>query len=808
MTKANVMIVEDEGLVALTVGRVLERMGYTVVASVAIGEDVLPRAAATHPDLILMDICLAGVMDGIEATVQLQRQLDIPVVYLTAHSDNETLERVKATEPFGYLVKPFNTKELCTAIEMALYRHRLARQLRESEEKYRLLVENQIDLVIKMDASGRFLFVSPSYCQTFGKTEAELLNTTLMPLVHQEDHQQAVAAMASLYQPPYTFYVEQRALTTEGWRWFGWSEKAVLDEQQQVVAITGVGRDITERKLAEQALWEQKERVQVTLRSIGDAVITTDAAGRVDYLNPVAETLTGWTMAEACGQPLTSVFQIVNEETRQPASDLVERCFREGRIVGLASHSCLISRTGTEYAIQDSAAPICDGRGRLFGIVVVFSDVTESRRLTQAMSYQATHDSLTDLINRQEFERRLQRVLETSHKQATEHALGYLDLDQFKIVNDTCGHIAGDELLRQISELLKSCIRKRDTLARLGGDEFGILMEHCSVQQAVRVAEALRQAVERFRFAWEGRLFSIGVSIGLVPINPSSENPVTLLSAADAACYLAKEQGRNRIHTYQADDAALVQRRGEMQWAVRIPRALEENRFRLCWQRIVPLPGCQPEGEYYELLLRLQDETGQIILPGAFLPAAERYNLASRLDRWVLSTALHWLAQHPEQCAPLAFCSINLSGQSLGEADFLAFVLDQLTIHATPPEKLCFEITETAAISNLANATHFITTLKARGCRFALDDFGSGLSSFAYLQNLPVDFLKIDGSFVKDMVDNPISVAIVKAINDIGQVMGKQTIAEFVENQLILDKLGELGVSYAQGYFIGRPQLL
>lgn len=589
--------------------------------------------------------------------------------------------------------------------------------------------------------------------------------------------------------------------------WLQCMGQAVYDPAGKPARLYGIQLDISARKRVEAALFEEKERAQVTLHSIGDAVITSDAAGKVQYLNPVAELLTGWTLNKAREQPLQQVFHIFNEETRLPAPDPVALCLREGKVASLANHTCLLGRAGREYAIEGSAAPIRGPDGAALGVVLVFSDVTSARKLAQTISYQATHDGLTGLINRQEFERRLQRVLETAQTDDTDNALGYLDLDQFKVVNDTCGHVAGDELLRQLSHVLQKRIRKRDTLARLGGDEFGILMEHCSVQQARRVMETLRKAVEDFHFLWEDKVFNIGVSIGLVAIHQASPSLVEVLNAADAACYMAKNAGRNRIHVYQADDAAVAQRQGEMQWATRLPRALEQGRLRLWRQPIVPL-GDASQGDHYELLLRLEDEAGRLAPPGAFLPAAERYKLAAQLDRWVLTTALDWLTRHPDQLERLAFCTINLSVQALNEGSFLAFVLEQLDATSIPPDKLCFEVTETAAIANLANATRFINALKGRGCRFALDDFGSGLCSFAYLKNLPVDYLKIDGAFVRSITAEPTSWAIVKAIHEIGRMMGKQTIAEFVEDSQILDKLREIGVDYTQGYFLGRPQPL
>jgi diguanylate cyclase (GGDEF)-like protein len=422
------------------------------------------------------------------------------------------------------------------------------------------------------------------------------------------------------------------------------------------------------------------------------------------------------------------------------------------------------------------------------------------------MVHQATHDALTGLVNRREFERRLERVLATAQTEGAEHALCYADLDQFKIINDTCGHIAGDALLRQLGTLLPTKIRKRDTLARLGGDEFGVLMEHCSLNQARRVANAMLRTLEDYRFIWNGNSFSIGASIGLVPITVNSTSITYLLSAADSACYAAKERGRHRISIYREGDEELAKRQGEMQWAARLPRALETNRFRLYYQPIRALNGVHSSGDHYELLLRMEDEEGQLILPGAFLPAAERYGFSNKLDRWVIRLAFDWLQKHNQQLDQLALCSINLSGHSLGEDAFLEDLVTLVKQSQIPPQKICFEITETAAITNLSNATRFIKTLKARGCQFALDDFGSGLSSFAYLKNLPVDFLKIDGLFVKDIANDPLDLALVKSINDIGHVMGKKTIAEFVENKAVREKLEAIGVDYGQGFSIGRPR--
>ena len=368
--------------------------------------------------------------------------------------------------------------------------------------------------------------------------------------------------------------------------------------------------------------------------------------------------------------------------------------------------------------------------------------------------------------------------------------------------------MAGDELLRRLGEILPSRIRRRDTLARLGGDEFGVLLEHCTLDQALRVAESLREAIGGFRFWWGERSFALGVSIGLVPIGESSQSTTSVLRAADSACYVAKDLGGNRLHIYREDGLELANRRGQMQWFSRIDQALEANRFRLSFQPIKPISGGVDDGPWCELLLRMEDDDGRRVLPNTFLPAAERYNLATRIDGWVIRAAFDWLTRHPEHLAGLHLCSINLSGQSLANEEFQRFVVRRFRESAIPAEKICFEITETAAIADMMNASRFIGILSDLGCRLALDDFGSGLSSFAYLKAMPVDFLKIDGVFVKDVAENPLDLAMVRSINEIGHVMGMRTIAEFVEDQPTLDKLRELGVDYAQGYCLGRPRPL
>jgi diguanylate cyclase (GGDEF)-like protein/PAS domain S-box-containing protein len=565
--------------------------------------------------------------------------------------------------------------------------------------------------------------------------------------------------------------------------------------------------EIEEHKQAQIALHREKELAQVTLESIGDGVITTRLDGTVEYLNLMAEQLTGWLDADARGQPLSRVLKLIDETTRQALPDPVSFCLNEGASVRLPGHTLLIHRNeDREFSIEVTVGPIRDRDLQSVGTVLVFHDVTETRGMARRMSYQASHDALTGLINRHEFELRLTDVLESARNDDRQHAMCYLDLDQFKIVNDMCGHVAGDELLRQFAAQLQTGVRETDSLGRLGGDEFGVLLQGCPMDKAKTIAEGLRQIVRDFRFAWQERVFEVGVSIGLVPITSESGSLTEVLSAADSACYVAKDHGRDRIHVYQPDDKMLAGRHGERQWVSRIGEALDENRFVLYQQKAMPLSGKAEGRAYSEILIRMLDKNSEPIPTAAFLPAAHRYNLMPTIDRWVLRAFCAFMRDtQGNSQTDISLYAINLSGQSLSDERFLDFVVDQLCQNSIAPENICFEISETAAIANLTRAMRFISVLKDMGCLFALDDFGSGLSSFAYLKNLQVDFLKIDGSFIKDTANEPIDYAMVKIINQIGHVMNILTIAESVEQRSVLVKLKELGVDYAQGFEITEP---
>ncbi len=574
-----------------------------------------------------------------------------------------------------------------------------------------------------------------------------------------------------------------------------------------LMGIRAVITDITDRRLAEEALFHEKERAQITLQSIGDGVITTSSDGTVEFLNATAEALTGWSNAEAVGKPLPQIFRVVDERTREPIEDPIARCLRSGRIAGLANHRLLVSRTGRDYAVQDSAAPIRDRGGAIVGAVLVFQDVTEARRIAREIAHQANHDPLTGLVNRREFERRVENSLISTRVHGAQHALCFIDLDRFKIVNDTAGHAAGDEVLRQVAALLKRRVRGRDTLARLGGDEFCLLIENCPLDKAYALSEGLVAGVRQYRFFWEGRAFEIGASIGVVPVDKDSESTKHLLTDADVACYTAKDRGRNRVQIHPNYACSPSSSRHPIVSLAELQQALAADRFRLFYQPIRPLCETTRGLGQHEVLLRLLNGNEELMRPDAFIPTAERYGVMPAIDRWVIRDALSRIgSKMADQRHPGV--AINLSGSSLCDGTLLDFILEQVQTTSFPTDRLCFELTETAAIRNLDQAGQFIARLRERGCRFALDDFGKGLSSLTYLKHLPVDYLKIDGSFIRDIADSSSDRAMVAAVNQLAHAMDIETIAEGVESASVIETLKSLGVNYIQGYAVGEPMPL
>jgi diguanylate cyclase (GGDEF)-like protein/PAS domain S-box-containing protein len=557
---------------------------------------------------------------------------------------------------------------------------------------------------------------------------------------------------------------------------------------------------------ADSALRQEKERAQVTLHSLSDAVIRVDAQGRIEYLNPVAVRLTGWTTDRARGKHPGDIFNIVRESVCDTRIDAV------GHILsGTASTSGSVDfviavQEGAQYCIELSATPIHNDHDDVAGMVLVFRDVTEMRALSRELTYHASHDPLTGLYNRREFERHLQAALLDARANGVEYALCYLDLDMFKVVNDTCGHVAGDELLKQISLMFRQRLRKDDVLARVGGDEFAILLRRCSLERAEEISGQISNAMKDYRFVWEDKTVDVGVSIGVMRVAADSGDLKDVFRIADVACRVAKEAGRNRIHLFRPNDLTVARREREIDWVQRIGRAVSENQFVLYGQWIRPLGRAHKKPSHCEVLLHLRDESGQVVMPTAFLPAAERYHLMPVIDRWVVRATLATLRDLPAAVLRRLGCfNINLSGQSLCDPEFLTYVLEELKTSGVAPEQICFEVTETEAVTNLSSAVQLITRIKEAGCRFALDDFGSGMSSFAYLKNMPVDYLKIDGSFVSNIAEDQTDLAMVSSINQVAHIMGIETIAEYVESDAIRAALETLGVDYGQGFALARP---
>jgi diguanylate cyclase (GGDEF)-like protein/PAS domain S-box-containing protein len=580
------------------------------------------------------------------------------------------------------------------------------------------------------------------------------------------------------------------------------------DKDGRTKSLSGTAQDITDRKMAEIALFEEKEKAQVTLRSIGDAVLTTDKNGIIEYANPATELLLELNAAAIIGKRYDEIVCFYDSISRTPKTNPIARCL-ENKIPEVTDeHSLVISHNNHEHVVDITVAPICANNGELNGCVLVAHDVTEMHSMARMLNHQATHDELTGLINRREFEVRLSQALENARVDDQEHTLIYMDMDNFKIVNDSCGHLAGDELLKQFCALLKTHVRNTDTFARLGGDEFAVLLIGCPMHQAESIAAEIQERVQEFRFRWNDRSFEIGVSMGITLITKQSASTTEVLNNADSACYVAKNAGRNLTHIYSENDVVVQQHRGEMQWVQRITQALADNRFTLYCQAIQPITPKRNNQEHFEILVRMIDEQGNLISPQNFIPAAERYQLMAAIDRWVINAAFTTLAEHNASNTQQWSFAINLSGQSLSDPEFLDFIIDIHSKIELNPQWICFEITETAAISKLSHAKNFIAFLKQIGFRFALDDFGSGMSSFAYLRELNIDFLKIDGTFVRQIDQNRIDYAMVSSINQIGQLMGIQTIAEFVENDDILELIKGLQIDFAQGYGIDKPKPL
>jgi len=699
------------------------------------------------------------------------------------------------------------------------------------------------------EIEDRYEYLSPEYARILGRTVDDLNENfggweADIQLVHPDDREKWTRSETEWSKSPEDWDVEYRLIRPDGEiRYIHEIGEAILDVDGKLVRTVGTAQDITELKMVETALREAEARLERRVAERTDQLsklnlelvlevrkrMLADEARQASErkFRDFAESATDWFWEmdaelrfsyhseryfEITGTHPGDPVELPNLPSANPvlgskgaSSHKPLGVYLEGRLPFKSFEYGFTAPDGSMRYARISGTPIYDGQSRFLGYRGTGTDITQTHKLSLDLAYQASHDPLTGLINRRVFGERLEHLIESAKRKRCEHALCYIDLDQFKVINDTCGHLAGDQLLQQLSVLLKKHVRHRDSVARLGGDEFGVLMEHCSMEQAGLVANGLREVVEAFRLVWLGKTFRVAASIGLVPLDANSGNAEEMLSAADSACYLAKEKGRNRVHVHRQNDEDLDRRQGEMQWVARIDQALEQGRFELFSQPIQCIGAAPDGGRRLELLLRLRDEQGLVVLPEVFLPAARRYDLSVRIDQWVVDNAFEWLVVGAGDTARLESCAINLSGTSIADESFLEFIIQRLDSVEVPAHKICFEITETAVVANLARAVRFVEELTARGCQFALDDFGSGLSSFTFLKNLSVDFIKIDQTFVEGIDDDPIDLAMVRSINDIGHVMGKQTIAEGVESEAVLERLREIGVDYAQGFAIGSP---
>ncbi len=683
MNNERILIVEDEKIIALDLQRRLERFGFAVVGMAASGAEAIELAEEREPDIILMDIRLEGDMDGIEASKHIRARFAIPVIFLTAYTDERTLERAKEVEPFGYILKPFKERELYTTIDIALYKNRIDKKLRKQERLF--------------------------------------------------------SAM---------------------------------------------------------------------LHSINDGIIATDTDMTVSFMNVVAEEITGIDEASAKGRPLRSVVTLLDPRTNKE--------FLSGSLPNVDSKPYFFSdaliknNRGRSVLVDGSITRIHEKENESEGFLLTLRDITEMKRMSETINYQASHDSLTGLSNREEFSFKLGEILAALRTSGEKHALVVIDIDRFKAINDTCGSMAGDELLKQIAFDIQSNIARKDISARIGGDEFAIILKDCESEDAVNVAKRLKDAVEARKFTWQKTIFPVTLSIGVVPLSQESGNTHEVLASADDACHLAKEEGGNRVSVFHAKDTKFLKRRGEMEWISKINRAAEENKFVLYQQAIAPLKDSLDARPKAEILVRLVNDDGSITRPGDFIPAAERYNLMPLIDRWVIKNAMAAYRVLSDRGSSMksSLISINLSGPSFLDEALVDVILYEVKRNELQPSSFCFEITETAAIQNYAAATRFIKRLKDEGFTFALDDFGAGFSSFSYLKNLPIDYLKIDGSLVQTIDESLVSYTMVESINSIGHVMGIKTIAEFVKSPEIKSKLADMGVDYAQGYHIAEPEPL
>jgi diguanylate cyclase (GGDEF)-like protein/PAS domain S-box-containing protein len=550
-----------------------------------------------------------------------------------------------------------------------------------------------------------------------------------------------------------------------------------------------------------------RPRAMVTLDAMGESVITVDAEGRIDYINHAAETLLSQRFDQVMGKAFADVATLVDESDRRSLGDPVRKALTSGGRVTMGRRAVLVPAVaGPERSVEISVTPLRFDGKEILGLVLVLHDTSELRGLTRQMTYQASHDALTGLVNRREFERRLQEAMDSAQTGNVGHALCYLDLDRFKTVNDTCGHTAGDNMLREVASLIKEAVRDSDTVGRIGGDEFALLLVGCPLEKARQIADDVVRSVNDYRFVWKDKIFNVGVSIGLVEIGHGGGAIEDIMSSADSACYVAKKQGGLHVHVYSAREEANARHSGETHWLQRLQGALRDDKFELYYQPIVHARAGASRGPALEVFVRLKGENGQPSAPTAeFIRAAERYRLMPHIDRWVVQTVLSALGRGGMRLPAGRSVAINIAGQTLGDSEFLEFVVECFDHTGAIPGDICFEVTEGSVVANLDHAQRFIAVLHGMGCEFALDDFGSGLSSFSTLRTLPMDYLKIDGSFIHNLAGDSVNQAMVAAMIDLSRSLNFRVVAEQVEDQLSLDTAVGMGIDFVQGYVVGRP---
>ena len=808
-TRLRVLIVQstpqDIQLVESVLAR--ERIKGTDIICSSTLEDALDKLAADPFSIILLGWSLLDNAETRFAVRMLRESSGVPVLALCSFRRQGSGQ---LGPEFDESAQTLLARALATCIQdEQAFDDEQARdaaalsQLKVSEERYALAMEGVRDGIWDWDLGRHSVYYSRQWQDMLGLAPGDVSDAPeeWLGRVHLEDVALLQRSLADhLASRRAYFRCEYRIQHADGhYLWVLSRGGALWNEQGEPYRMVGSQIDVSRRKQLEEALAKEREQAEVILKSMGDAVITTDVEGRITDFNPEAEKLTGWTAKEAKKRPVSQVCKLIDRMTRQSLKSPSALALAQGAGISVSSHPTLISKQGNEIAIDDSVAPIRDKSGAVVGTVLVFRDVSIERNRAEQLAWQAAHDPLTGLANRQYF---VEQLALASHQARCPHVVCYLDLDHFKIVNDTCGHAAGDELLRQVSALLSANIRQSDLLARLGGDEFGLIIYGCQPDSAYAIACKLCDIIQKFRFLWQGKVFSIGVSIGLVAVPLEGATTDKLMSLADAACYAAKNKGRNQVQVYSEDNEDWIQMSADFEWFARITQAIEDNSFCLYSQEIRPI---DPNKEVIqELLLRLVDvKTNRLLPPMAFIPPAERYDLMPKLDRW---TVRHCFKRLAGVSTPGVLHSINLSSDTLNDDSFVGFLEEMLAEFQLDPHRICFEITETAAIANLTQVASIMRRLKQLGFRFALDDFGSGMSSFVYLKQLPVDYLKIGGSLVSEINRDKVALATLKSINDISHIMGLATVAEYVCDSEILRTVQTLNIDYCQGFIIGKPR--